>query len=93
MDISAPAARRSILGHRMSGSAIRSGRLAGFPSSHINSQISTTRGRDDCGKPLSQHLSFGATIRAIQGWNPSAEPSPVWTAASKPPPPLTRRSI
>jgi hypothetical protein len=27
--------------------------------------ISTARGRDDCGKPLSQHLSFGATIRTF----------------------------
>jgi len=34
--------------------------------------ISTARGRDDCGKPFSQHLSFGATIRAPQECDPSA---------------------
>ena len=47
--------------------------------------ISTARGRDDCGKALSQHLSFGATIRATQGCDPSAESSPEWMAAFGPP--------
>jgi len=37
------------------------------------SAFSTARGRDDCGKTLSQHLSFGATIRALPGGNLSAD--------------------
>jgi hypothetical protein len=38
-----------------------------------NSEISTARGRDYCGKPLSQHLSFGATIKPLRGRKLSAD--------------------
>ena len=37
-------------------------------------------------KTYLQHLSFGATIRATQGCDPSAESSPEWMAAFGPPP-------
>jgi IstB-like ATP binding protein len=49
------AARSSILGHRISGSAIRNGLHTSEPvmlSSPDNSGISATRRRNYCGKPL-----------------------------------------
>jgi hypothetical protein len=89
-----PAARSSILGHRVSGNAIRSG---GVPALVHAGKI--CRRRQGCvfhsarprqlWKTLSQHLSFGATIRATQGCDPSADSSPEWTAAFGPPPGLS----
>ena len=38
-----------------------------------NGEISTARRRDDCEKPLSQHLSFGATIKPLRGRKLSAD--------------------
>ena len=71
----------------MSGSAIRSGRPAdhGAPDTRLNH---SNRGfpqravRDDYGKCFSQHLSFGATIKAPQGCDLSAAASADWRAAT-----------
>jgi len=73
----------------MSGSAIRNGCARPswpHPLSTDNSGISTTVAATTVEKPSPQHLSFGATIRALQGWNPSADSSPEWMAAFGPPP-------
>jgi hypothetical protein len=42
-------------------------------SANDNGTFSTARGRDDCGKPFSQHLSFGATIKPLLGSKLSAD--------------------
>ena len=55
-----------------------------YDSAADNSGISTTRGRDDCGKPFSQHLSFGATITATQGCDRSADSAAGMAGAATP---------
>ncbi len=76
------AARSSILGHRVSGNAIRSGEVPSLihadtsASGGTRTRFPQRAAGDDCGKPLSQHLSFGATIRANAGMRPERRCKP-----------------